>query len=192
MSWGVPSFAEAKKLIMGEVEKNGHIVEKPKVWKPIVDEKVEARFKERDRYIAGKVVKVHDSDTYDINYVDGGKEVSVKLNMIKKARITFNYKVFAARTTPSVLDFEGFVLGRVMVDFEPVKAFQLPLKTGDIITIVAASPEPHGWSKAIDESGQCGFYPTDHVRIIEYSKKIPFFVPMAEETPPPQIKDGYS
>jgi hypothetical protein len=148
MSWGVPSFSDivAKKDETIEVK----IV---KSWTPEKGEAVEVRYRGREKYLPGRVVDIQPDSTYDINYDDGGKEVGVKMALIKKARLKFNYKVYTARTKPSVLDFDNFVMGRVMVDFEPVKAFQLSLKRGALITVVTRSPELNGWSKAIDESG---------------------------------------
>ena len=74
----------------------------------------------------------------------------------------------------------GFLLGRVMTEFEPYKAFQLPLVKGSTITVISETT-PDGWTKGIDEHGQMGFYPTDHVRIIPFSSKIPFNVPKVQE-----------
>lgn len=147
MSWGVPSWTAKKETIV-EVT-----AAKNSIWKPIVGDRVEVRYRGREKYLPGIIFNVQADNTYDINYDDGGKEIGVKLALIKEARAKFNYKVYAARTEPSVLDLENFCLGRVMTDFEPVKSFQLPLRKGDIITIVAVSPEASGWSKAFDETG---------------------------------------
>ena len=128
MSWAIPSFSDILTAKKAPSSSEASLVEKQaqikSIWKPILNEDVEARFRGREKYIKGKVVKVSENDMYDINYYDGGKEVSVHLSLIKKARVKFNYKIFSARTTPSVLDMDKFALGRVMVDFEPSKAFQ--------------------------------------------------------------------
>lgn len=71
-------------------------------------------------------------------------------------------------------------MGRVVTEFEPYKAFQLPLVKGSTITVISETT-PDGWTKGIDEHGQMGFYPTDHVRIIPFSSKIPFNVPKIQE-----------
>lgn len=138
-----------------------------------VGDRVEARYRGRERYIKGTIVRDCLDGSYDIDYVDGGKEVGVREELIKPARKTFNYSIFAARTSPSVLDMNHFKMARVMVDFTPEKAFQLPLVRGDVITVIAEST-PDGWSKGIDSSGQCGFYPADHVRILTLSSKVQF------------------
>jgi len=126
-----------------------------------------------NRYIKGKIVRDCQNGSYDIDYDDGGKEVGVREELIKPARKTFNYAVFASRTLPSVLEMDHFKMARVMVDFIPEKSFQLPLVRGDVITVIAEST-PDGWSKGMDVTGQCGFYPTDHVRILTLSSKVQF------------------
>lgn len=101
-----------------------------------VGDLIEARYRGREKFLPGKIARDCFDGTFDIDYDDGGKEVSVKLEFIKDPRKKFNYKVYSSKTSPSVLDMSNFLLARVMVDFVPTKSFQLTLSKGDIITVI--------------------------------------------------------
>ena len=101
-----------------------------------VGDLIEARYRGREKFLPGKIARDCFDGTFDIDYDDGGKEVSVRLEFIKDPRKKFNYKVYSSKTSPSVLDMSNFLLARVMVDFVPTKSFQLTLSKGDIITVI--------------------------------------------------------
>jgi hypothetical protein len=49
-------------------------------------EKVEAMYKGKSKYCAGRIVRVRDDGSYDINYDDGEKELMVKADMIRSLK----------------------------------------------------------------------------------------------------------